>query len=118
MKLQLMHCTLRFATLEGYDSLSSRTRKSVVERSVEEYPLDEPIGAAHQQMAPAAVLQDCADAGSYRLQHSDIGRIRANPLSEEPHPTLVATVRRFGITGLIAGALGTALLRWWRAVTR
>ena len=67
----------------------------MVERSVED-SLDEPIGEAH------------AERGA------DVGAVCSNPLREEPHPALVATVRRFGMAGLVAGALGSALLRWWR----
>ena len=88
-----------------------------MERSVEEHSLNEPIDAVRGEIVPAAALHDGA-ADPYHLQHSDIERIRGNPLSEEPHPALVATVRRFGVAGLVAGALGAALLRWWKGLAR
>jgi hypothetical protein len=96
--------------------LSSPDQESVVERSVEEYSLNEPIGAMHGEMAPSAALRDCATANPYHPQHSDTEGIPGNPFSEEPHPAMVGAVRRFGIAGLVAGALGAALLRWWKSL--
>ncbi len=36
---------------------------------------------------------------------------RYNPLMDEPHPTVVAAVSRFGFAGLIVSAVVSALLR-------
>ena len=39
----------------------------------------------------------------------------ANPLRPEPSRLHVALVRTFGLAGLIAVAVGSAVLRWWRS---
>jgi hypothetical protein len=99
---------LRFVTSEAYDHVLKRVRNAVVERSLEEYVIDQPIGAADE------------GAPRYRddLQHADIEGICANPLRDEPHPAIIAAVRRFGAVGLIAAALGAAVVRWWNTVAR
>jgi len=106
MKQELPRCHLRFVTAEAYDRASQRVRNSVVERSVAEYAIEEPIGAVHE------------GAARYRedLWQTDIDASCVNPLRDEPHPAMVAAVHRFGVVGLIAGALGTALLRWWKTL--
>jgi hypothetical protein len=97
----------------------------VVERSVEEYSLDEPIGAplgseatvdelAVVRLAETAYLDSLPDSG--RLQPEDIQGICANPLADEPHPAIVGAVQRFGVVGLVACALGTGLMRWWKSL--
>jgi len=92
----------------------------VVERSVEEYSLDEPIGTpqGNQTAAgkPSAQVSQDALPGSCRLQPEDIQGICANPLRDEPHPAIVGAVKHFGIVGLVACALGAALARWWKSV--
>jgi hypothetical protein len=99
----------------------------VVERSVAEYSLDEPIGAPHGNEATVDALgvgglSDTAypdslpDSG--RLQPEDIQGICANPLRDEPHPVIVGAVKRFGVVGLVACALGTGLMRWWKSHAR
>jgi hypothetical protein len=109
----------------------------VVERSVAEYSLDEPIGAPHgieatvdklvadrrvADMLAVVRLSDTAypdslpDSG--KLQPDDIEGICANPLADEPHPTIVSAVKRFGVVGLVACALGTGLMRWWKSLAR
>jgi hypothetical protein len=109
----------------------------VVERSVAEYSLDEPIGAPHgieatvdklvadrrvADMLAVVRLSDTAypdslpDSG--KLQPEDIQGICANPLADEPHPAIVSAVKRFGVVGLVACALGTGLMRWWKSLAR
>jgi hypothetical protein len=98
----------------------------VVERSaVEEYSLDEPIGTPHSRQAAAGRLSEAIpdsrpDSGPDfgDLQPADIQRICVNPLADEPHPTIVHAVKRFGVVGLVACALGTGLMRWWRSLAR
>jgi hypothetical protein len=94
----------------------------VVERSVEEYSLDEPIGTPHSDEVAAGELSDTADTGmrrdSQRLQPEDIQGICANPLAGEPEPVVIAAVKRFGIVGLVACAVGAGLARWWRSPGR
>jgi hypothetical protein len=94
-----------------------------VERSVvEAYPLDAPIGAPHRKEAAAGSLSDTGNPGLRPdfggLRPEDIQGIRANPLADEPHPTIVHAVKRFGVVGLVACALGTGLMRWWRSLAR
>jgi hypothetical protein len=96
----------------------------VVERSVEEYSLDEPIGVPLRS-APAVdelvvvklvetAYPDSPD--SEALQPEDIQGICANPLADEPHPAIIGAVQRFGVVGLVACALGTGLMRWWKSL--
>ena len=93
-----------------------------MERSVEEYPLDDPIGTPYGNETAAgrlsAVARPDAQADSCRLQPDDIQGICANPLRDEPHPTIVSAVRHFGIVGLVACALGAGLARWWKSLAR
>jgi hypothetical protein len=90
-----------------------------LERSVEEYSLDEPIGAPHGNELAAGALVDEANAtsrpDSQPLQAQDIQGICANPLAEEPEPIVIGAVKRFGVVGLVACALGAAVARWWKS---
>jgi len=98
----------------------------VVERSVEEYSLHEPIGAPHDHESAAGRLSEAAhpdsppdlrpDSGE--LQPKDLRGICANPFTDEPHPTVVSAVKRFGVVGLVACALGAGLTRWWKSLAR
>lgn len=91
----------------------------MVERSVEEYSLDEPIGTPEGNETASAQpsAQGSPDAlpDSCRLQPEDIQGICANPLRDEPHPAIVSAVKHFGVVGLVACALGAALARWWKS---
>lgn len=90
-----------------------------MERSVEEYSLDEPTGAPHSNEFAAGALIDEANAISrpdpQPLQAQDIQGICANPLAEEPEPIVIGAVKRFGVVGLVACALGAAVARWWKS---
>jgi hypothetical protein len=94
----------------------------VVERSLEEYAIEDTIGAARD--TPPAAQPDSPASRSSRPGYADTcrpadpERICANPLRDEPHPALVNAVTRFGVVGLVAGALGAALLRWSKALLR
>ena len=99
----------------------------MVERSAEEYSLDEPIGvplgsAATVDRRVVVRLAETAYPDSLpdseRLQPEDIQGICANPLADEPHRAMIAAVQRFGVVGLVACALGTALMRWWKSLAR
>lgn len=85
-----------------------------MERSVAEFSLDEPFDTPHGEEAVGGVSSDIAHPKSG--QSADLERICANPLREEPAPIIVGAVRRFGIVGLVACALGAGLLRWWRSL--
>ena len=93
-----------------------------MERSVEEYSLDEPIGTPQGDGTAAdrlsAQVSHDALPDSRRWQPEDIQGICANPLRDEPHPAIVSAVRHFGVVGLVACALGAALTRWWRSAAR
>lgn len=95
-----------------------RARKFVVERAIEEYSLDESTGAAPGEATVAPALSDSAAVRPRGLQHEGLEGICANPLREEPHPTVIAAVRHFGVVGLVACALGTGLLRWCKSLTQ
>lgn len=115
MNRELMHCPLRFATAQAYDQLLRDPGSVWVERSAEEFSLDEPIAAAHGNPAVAAALADNAGAAERAFRREDIEGICANPLRDAPNPVLVAAVRRFGLVGLVTCAVGTGLLRWWHS---
>jgi hypothetical protein len=118
MKRELTHCPLRFATAEAYDQPLMRVRKFVVDQSVAEYSLaDEPIGAVDgEQAVGERGLSDSAAARPQAVQHPGLEGVCVNPLREEPHPAIIAAVRRFGVVGLVACALGAACARGWRSL--
>jgi hypothetical protein len=120
MKRELTRCHLRFATLEAYDPQPKRARNAVVERSVEEFAIEEPIGAEQLRHADLERLCDAEERDQPRTNHIESLRLTAyaNPLRDEPDPALVTAVQRFGVVGLIAGAVGAAMTRWWRGGAR
>ena len=113
---------LEVRNIGGVRSVPTRARNCVVERSVEEYSLDEPIGTPYGNETAAGGLSAAASpdaqTDSCRLQPEDIQGICANPLRDEPHPAAVSAVRHFGLVGLVAYALGAGLARWWRSLAR
>ena len=117
MKRELMQCPLRFTTAQAYDPLVSDAGSVWVERSAEEFSLDEPIDASHGNEAVAGALSDSASPGERSFRREDIEGICANPLRDEPHPVVVGAVRRFGLVGLVTCAVGAGLLRWWHSLT-
>jgi hypothetical protein len=118
MKRELMHCPLRFATAQAYDQVLRDPGSVWVERSADEFSLDEPIDASHGNQAVAGALADNAGAAERAFRREDIEGICANPLrNDAPNPVVVAAVRRFGLVGLVTCAVGTGLLRWWHSLT-
>ncbi len=117
MKRELMHCPLRFVTAQAYDPVLSDPGSLWVERSAEEFSLDEPIDASHGNEAVAGALSDGASPGEQAFRREDIEGICANPLRDEPNPVIVGAVRRLGLVGLVTCAVGTGLLRWWHSLT-
>ena len=101
MKHELMRRHLRFATSPAYDHCYAGSGTQVLERSVEEYPLDEPIVASHGMEAGADALPP------------PYAPACPNPLQDEPTVIATVTVKRFGVVGLVAYALGSAVLRYW-----
>ena len=96
----------------------TRIRNGVVERSVEEYSLDEPIGAPHGKGRLSEVASPGARNDSCRLQPEDIQGICANPLRDEPHPAVIGAVKHFSVVGLVACAIGAGLARWLKSMAR
>jgi hypothetical protein len=117
MKRELVQCPLRFATAQAYDPVVSDPGSLWVERSAEEFTLDEPIDASHGNEAVADALSDSASTGGRPFRREDIEGICANPLRDEPQPVVVGAVKRFGLVGLVTCALGAGLLRWWHSLT-
>jgi hypothetical protein len=113
MKRKLTHCPLRFAAAQAYDQSSSGRGSLRVERSIEEYSLVEPIDAAHGHAAVDSGLASSAVERSFRLD--DVGATCLNPLREAPSPLVVGAVKRFGLVGLVACAVGTGLARRWHS---
>jgi hypothetical protein len=116
MKAELTPCHLRSIRAGGYDPLEPGPGLFAVERSVGEYSLDELTGAEHDEDARADTLSDSTCSQAPDMRPADLENICANPLREEPHPAIVGAVKRFGAVGLVAGALGTGLLRWWKSL--
>jgi hypothetical protein len=116
MRRELMHCPLRFATPWAYDAAERERGSLWVERSAEEFSLHEPIDASHGTQAVADALIDDASCDQQSFRREDIEGICANPLRDEPHPVIVAAVKRFGLVGLVACAVGTGLGRWWHSL--
>jgi len=124
MKIQVQVLPLEIRKIAGVRSLPARTGTRVVERSVEDYSLDEPIEVP-QGSAPAAhtstdttELSDAADAGTRYLQPPDLEGVCANPMRDEPSPAVIGTVKRFGVVGLVACAVGAGLTRWCKSLVR
>ncbi len=116
MKCELMHRSLRFATARAYDQALHDPGSLWVARSAEQFSLDEPIDAAHENQAVAGALADDADAAERALRCEDFEGICANPLRDPPSSLIVGAVRHFGLVGLVTCAVGTGLLRWWQSV--
>jgi hypothetical protein len=103
-------------------------RKDVVRRSAEEFSIEEPIEApdadARAEYAlhgdPATVTRIPPDrpapAGAPGPDQPE--PLFVNPFRAEPSAAVIATVKRFGRVGLVACALGAAVLRWVRSRKR
>lgn len=93
-------------------------------RSAEELRLVEPIEPSSEAPESCAHRRspDADDAGpglgalASSLQRKDLRAGCANPFRDEPSPTVIAAVKRFGLVGLIACAVGTGMARWWRSL--
>jgi hypothetical protein len=122
MKHELTHCHLRFAQTEGYHPIPEPARNYVMEQAVEPFALDEPRRPARDNAAPAEALGRSPAAKFRRIrrpaepqaeqhQRDAAHGVSANPFREEPEPSIVAAVQRFGLVGLLAGALGAGCVR-------
>jgi len=86
-----------------------------VERSAEEYSLDEPIGSSHVRAANADT--DTADTAERPFIHEETGTVCTNPLRDEPSPIAIGAVKRFGLVGLVTVAVGAGIARWWNSIS-
>ncbi len=86
-----------------------------MEQSFEEFRLDEPIGLSQGDEAAGEPRSSGSAADPQAVLRPDIETLYANPLRDEPSPTVIAAVKRFGIAGLVACALGAGLRRLWRS---
>lgn len=118
MKHELMRRPLRLATTQAYDSVLRGPGSLWVERSVEEFSLDESIDASHGRPSDANALPGGADAPQRSFRREDIEGICANPLrGDRPGPLIIGAVKRFGLVGLVSCAVGAGIARWWHSLT-
>ena len=83
-----------------------------MERSAEEFPLDQPIDTSHVNDGAAETIP-----AERSFRREDIEGVCTNPLHDEPHEVIVGAVKRFGLVGLIVCAVGAAMLRGWHSLT-
>ena len=102
MKHELVRRPLRFTTARAYDPSLAGVGDCVVDRSIYEYSIDEPMVAPRGIEAEADALPEPVTAAS------------VHPLREEPSAVAIGTVKRFGVVGLVACALSSAVARRWR----
>jgi len=102
MKHELVRRGLRFTTTPAYDPWVAGVGDCVVDRSIYEYSIDEPMAAPQGIGADADTLPEPMGTGS------------AHPLRQEPSAVAIGTVKRFGVVGLVACALSSAVARCWR----
>jgi hypothetical protein len=89
-----------------------------VERSAEEYSLDEPIGGSHVRERTAdAAAPDTVDTAERPFIHEETGTLCTNPLRDEPSPIAIGAVKRFGLVGLVTVAVGAGIARWWNSIS-
>ena len=117
MKHSLPHRPLRLATAQAYDATLRGPGRFWVERSAEEYSLDEPIGGSHVHERAADATPDTADTAERPFIHEETGTVCTNPLRDEPSPIAIGTVKRFGLVGLVTVAVGAGIARWWNSLS-
>ena len=117
MKHPLPQRRLRFATAQAYDAPSRGPGSFWVERSAEEYSLEQPIGDSHAHGRAADAVADAADTAERRFIHDETGTVCTNPFRDEPSPLAVGAVKRFGLVGLVTVAVGSGIARWWNSVS-
>ena len=117
MKHSLPQRPLRFATAQAYDLSSRGSGRFWVERSVEQFSLDEPIGAAHGHESTSETRAETRENPARPFIDRDGGVVCTNPLRDEPNALAVGAVKRFGLVGLMSVAVGTGIARWWNSVS-
>src|SRR4051812_25285541 len=97
MKQSLPQRPLRFATAQAYDASLRGPGRFWVERSAEQFSLDEPIGASHEHSSTAETAANGAETAERPFIHEATGTRCTNPLRDAPDPLVVGAVRRFGL---------------------
>jgi hypothetical protein len=115
MKHSLPHRPLRFATAQAYDPAFRGPGRFWVERSAEQFSLDEPISASHERSSTADSAADTAESAERPFIHGSTGSVCTNPLRDQPDEVVVGAVKRFGLVGLVTVAVGTGIARWWNS---
>jgi len=112
MKHSLPHRPLRAATAQAYDAVLRGPGRFWVERSAEEYPLDEPIGGSNVHERSADAAADTTDTAERPFIHEETGTVCTNPLRDEPSPIAIGAVKRVGLGGVVTVAVGAGIARW------
>jgi len=115
MKHSLPQRPLRFATAQAYDLSPRGSGRCWVERSVEQFSLDEPIGAAHGHESTADAVAETRENTAQPFTQQEDGVVCTNPLRDEPSALAVGAVQRFGLVGLVGVAVGSGIARWWNS---
>jgi len=115
MKHPMPQRPLRLATAQAYDASLRGPGRFWVERSAEQFALDEPIGVAHERSSTAETAADSGETAERPFIHQVTGVRCTNPLRDEPDPVVVGAVKRFGLVGLVTVAVGTGIARWWNS---
>ena len=111
------HRPLRFATAQAYDAGPRGPGRFWVERSVEEFSLDEPIGPSPGREIAHAAAPDLADTRETSFIREETGTVCTNPLRGEPSPVAIGAVKRFGLVGLMTYAVSAGIARWWNSLS-
>jgi hypothetical protein len=115
MKHSLPQRPLRFATAQAYDLPVRDSGRFWVARSVEQFSLDEPIGASTGHVSTAHAVAENAEKTERPFIDQATGTVCTNPLRDEPSPLAVGAVKRFGLVGLVTVAVGAGIARWWNS---
>ena len=75
--------------------------------------LDQPVDGAG---LPATHDREQIGVGSADAALGDLDKstAAANPFRDDPHPSVVWSVRRFGLIGLLVSAVVAGCVRWFR----
>ena len=117
MSHSMPHRPLRFATAQAYDASLRGPGRFWVERSAEEFSLDEPIGSSRGRETAHEVVADIADTREKPFIHEETGTACTNPLRDEPSPVAIGAVKRFGLVGLMTYAVSAGIARWWNSLS-
>jgi hypothetical protein len=89
-----------------------------VERSVEEFALDGPIGTSHADEHADDAAAGSPDTAERSYIHAKNAPVCTNPFRDEPSPVAIGTVKRLGLVGLVGYAIGTGIARWWHSLSK